>query len=1041
MRCHLVLAALLCSCLSPAALAQARSAATLRLVPFPKEVRLQAGTLALNRRLVLEAPADSAALLGELVATELSRAGLPAPEVRPIQDSANRLRLTPPGSRSMSMPAPPATGGPEAYALQVRAEGALVSGAGPAGLFYGVQTLCQLIRANRQGQGIPCLAIRDWPSLRWRCFQDDLTRGPSSTLAELKRQADLGAHLKLNLFTYYMEHQYAFKKHPLIPPADGALLPEELAALVEYVRPLGMDVLGNQQSFGHFNNILCHEQYQELAETSWILSPVNEKSYQLLDDLYSEVVPLLPLPFFNVCCDETQGLGEGPSKALAQQIGVGGVYAGHVRRIHDLLKEKYGKRMMMWGDIILTYPENLKEIPTDTIMLTWAYDPRANFESQIEPFAKSGYEFFVCPGVNNWSRILPDFAATLINIRNFVRDGAKHGALGMLNTSWDDDGETLNAPNWHGYAWGAECAWNAATTSPEAFQRRIGAVLFGEKGDHFGQAITLLGQTHGLPGAQGMINNRFWQLDLGPVPTHLAAEQEHARRLLKLVRPAIAHLEACRRQATLNTPLLDAFLFGARRMELIGQRVLDHLEASRAYQEACELPRERALPLLAKAEALLRRNRDAHAALGREFAALWHRENRPYALDPVLKRYENAVAQYDSLLTRLATIREAAAAGSPLPSPKEAGLELIELGVRRTHPHRVESTPLRADAPWLVPASSRRLGLVIAAGSADRLYLPVEVDIRIPAGLARKPVRAFWLAEGAAPQEIPAQLDRSRAPGRTRLTLVLSGLLPQGTTAPIHVYLGASEGAALPQAVSTRKAPKGATWIENDQVRLLLAPEGAHLSRWEGKALGGRDLTMPGESDYSGFADTGGEHRKAPNRLVCTARGPALVRYVCKDPLGLEKTISVFAGLAAAEVALNSPSGYFWAFDDPKNFAADGPTPGTYLFSTGATGAVGKEADTLAAQVRAPGATWGAKYRPGEVLLGMITPDTPALHVVAPGAGAGGAGIEGTPPAGHFVLYGGPLEGDPALLMNRLQATFDYRNQPEVVLYGAQAKR
>ena len=376
----------------------------------------------------------------------------------------------------------------------------------------------------------------------------------------------------------------------------------------------------------------------------------------------------------------------------------------------------------------------------------------------------------------------------------------------------------------------------------------------------------------------------------------------------------------------------------------------------------------------------------------------------------MLKRYENAVAQYDSLLTRLATIREAAAAGSPLPSPKEAGLELIELGVRRTHPHRVESTPLRADAPWLVPASSRRLGLVIAAGSADRLYLPVEVDIRIPAGW-RASRCAFWLAEGAAPQEIPAQLDRSRAPGRTRLTLVLSGLLPQGTTAPIHVYLGASEGAALPQAVSTRKAPKGATWIENDQVRLLLAPEGAHLYRWEVKALGGRDLTMPGESDYSGFADTGGEHRKAPNRLVCTARGPALVRYVCKDPLGLEKTISVFAGLAAAEVALNSPSGYFWAFDDPKNFAADGPTPGTYLFSTGATGAVGKEADTLAAQVWAPGATWGASDWPG-TCLGMITPDTPALHVVAPGAGVGGAGIEGTLLPGTLSSTAA-LEGDP----------------------------
>ena len=117
----------------------------------------------------------------------------------------------------------------------------------------------------------------------------------------------------------------------------------------------------------------------------------------------------------------------------------------HVRRIHDLLKSKYGKRMMMWGDIILQHPDKLDQIPKDTIMLTWGYDPRPSFEGQIVPFVKSGYEFFVCPGVDDWSRILPDFGSATVNIQNFVRDGAKHKALGVLNTEWKDDGETLRA--------------------------------------------------------------------------------------------------------------------------------------------------------------------------------------------------------------------------------------------------------------------------------------------------------------------------------------------------------------------------------------------------------------------------------------------------------------------------------------------------------------------------------------------------------------------------------------------------------------------
>jgi hypothetical protein len=81
-----------------------------------------------------------------------------------------------------------------------------------------------------------------------------------------------------------------------------------LSALVDYVEPLHLDVLGNQQSFGHFGQILKHNEYASLRETPDVLTPMREETYQFLNDLYSEVCPLLPFPWFNVCCDETEGL-------------------------------------------------------------------------------------------------------------------------------------------------------------------------------------------------------------------------------------------------------------------------------------------------------------------------------------------------------------------------------------------------------------------------------------------------------------------------------------------------------------------------------------------------------------------------------------------------------------------------------------------------------------------------------------------------------------------------------------------------------------
>jgi len=770
------------------------------------------------------------------------------------------------------------------------------------------------------------------------------------------------------------------------------------------------------------------------------LCPVKEGTYQLLDDMYSEVCPLLPFDMFNVCCDETWGLGTGPSKDLADRIGVGGVYVQHIRRIHDLLKDKYQKRMMMWGDIILKHPDHLDKIPNDTVMLTWGYSPKLSFEDQIIPFAQSGYEFFVCPGISNWSRILPDFGTTTLNVRHFVRDGAKHGAQGMLNTAWEDDGEALQGTKWHGYAWGAECAWNASTTAPEDFNRRIGGVLFGEKGDHFGRAIELLSETHRMAGMQGMNNKRFWQDDFLPTRSPDTIRKS-ADRLLGVVRPAIEHLEACRAEATLNRELLDYFLFGARRMELIGQRSLDGLEAARLYTQACDAPPEEAVPLLAEVEALVCKNRDAYDALAKEFERLWLAESKPYALDWTLDRYAEAVKRYDELARQVGEARAKAEAGQPVPPPESLGLLVPESFPRRARPSETRDAPLEPEAPWADPSATHRVGVLIRAGSVDRFDLPVAVALRLPEELAAKPIRAFCRLPGDEPKEILAQLDPSDTPHRTRLALRIPGQLAQGGEAAVHVYLGLSQPPELlPEAVSTKDAPDGMKWIENDKVRLLLGPEGGHVYRWEVKALDHRDLTMPGQSGWSGFADMH-TYRHAPHELRCVADGPALVRYECTTADGLTKSIGLFGGVSWLEVVLNEPTDHYWDFDTPDNFAADGPTPGTYLFSSGTTGPVRKEGPHTETQVKARGVHWGIKHNPASLALGLCTPETPAHYVIAPGAGSGGVGIESSPLAGHFVTYASLLEAEPAETMNRLRHTLNFKNQPQVVLWAVQARR
>jgi len=1015
----------------------------LRLVPFPKRVRVLDETFSLDRPLVLTASGESLELFASALDAELRRAGhAPVRKRRSGAGAAvHEWHLADAPASRTSRHRLRDDAGVDDYSLDVDSEAVTCFATGPKGLFWGLQTLCQLIRANRTGAAIPCVEIRDWPSLRWRCFQDDLTRGPSSKLSTLQQAVGIGAGLKMNLFTYYMEYQYAFSKHPVIGPPDGSLTPAELGALVEFAAPRQIDILGNQQSFSHFRHILKHEQYAQLREADWLLTPVREETYKLLDDLYSEVIPLLPFPFFNVCCDETWGLGKGPSKELAEKIGVGGVYVGHIRRVHDILKDRYDKRMMMWGDIILNHRDHLDAIPKDTILLTWGYGAGASFEDQITPFAESGFEFFVCPGVSNWSRILPDFGVATTNIRNFVRDGAKHGALGMLNTAWEDDGESLNSPKWHGYAWGAECAWNASTTSLDDFNRRVGGVLFGEKGDHFGRAIELLAAAFRLDGMQNMYNRRFWRDDFAPTNS-AAAIRKSAGRLLALTRPALEHLRALRAEATANAELIEGLILGAERMDRIGQRMLDGLAAAEALAQAAETTPQDAVKLIDRAAKLVRDNRDAHEALGKRFAELWLAESKPYALDWTLDRYRKTVARYDALLAKLATARERAAAGEPIDHPSAYGLALPERFARRHKPHEEHDEPLVPFASWAVPEAPARIGVTVDAGSVDREELPIEVDVALPASLATSAVRAFCSIDAGETHGLAAQLDGTTAAGRARLTFIVDQRIPKGARAFVHVYLGAEAPAKLaPGAASTSAAADDCVEIANDALRLVLGPKGGHVWVCEVKAAANRDLTMPGRTGWAGFADTGRGSRHATHEIERVASGPALVRYRLREPSsGLVKTVSLFAGASWFEVTLDEPVAFFWNYDDPAHLAADGSKPSRYLFSGGATGDVGKAADGVPGQVNARGVRWGVKFATDGTALGIATPEVAAHHHIGPGGTAGGVGIEKSAPCNHFVTYAGVLDKEPAQVMQALTSTLDFANPPRVEVWAIEKR-
>jgi hypothetical protein len=915
----------------------------------------------------------------------------------------------------------------------VRPDRVIVAGNGPAGTFYGVQTLKQLIRANRKGRAIPCVRVLDWPGLRWRGYSDDISRGPIPTMDFFKRQIRTMAEHKMNMLTFYTEHVFKLKKHPVIAPPDG-ITAEEVKELSAYAKRYHVELVGNFQSFGHFYNILRHEEYADIRETASVVTPAKEETYKFLDDVYSEIATAYDSPFFNVNCDETHGLGEGPSKALAEQIGVGGVYLGHMNRIHDLLKDKYGKRMMMWGDIALQHPDIVPQLAQDAILLSWGYGAASNYDAAIQPFVRAGLEFMVCPGVSCWSQIFPQYENAMVNIRNYVRDGAKFGALGMLNTTWDDDGENLFSWNFYGTNWGAACAWSPADSDLPQYEDAFAATNYGTLDTRLARAINLLAGCANNPLTQRNFDAAFWVRPTTVLATTYERVRQQADALCATTGEAIGLIEAARPRVKLNAQDLDYLLFAARRLHFIGRMRQVHFASARRYSEALlRFPQtEPAAEALDAATQGADEMATTVAGLLAEYRRLWLLENRPWWLPEMAGKYEALLKDLQAHREAIVAARAELAKTNVPPDPQAVGLQLVETGKRSLQAVPTAEALLSA-APWWDARWPYRLPLQVQVAGNEVTDYPVSAAANF-GGQAVDPesVRVVEHTGGAA-TPLLTQYEPGEG-GAGRVVFVLPGATAPQATRSFAAYFDAPGNAAKPPQPDsdlTVREEGGAFWVENDRLRVFIGRQGAHVYEWYVKALGDVEITEPGRWSYFGFADSGHDDRDADFALTLEAAGPVQVRLRGVSNTGSnEKVFLIQAGKPYVEVMLARPVGFYWDYDSVTNFAADKGHPGAALFADGKREPIcrsDEQVHNVAGDVY-----WGAKVRDDGLVLASLTPSLKTVHMTGPGGGWGGVGIEASPATAHFVTFADQVAGDPTPALNALQQTLDLRVQPRL---------
>ncbi len=552
----------------------------------------------------------------------------------------------------------------QGYDLHADADGARLAYADEAGRRYGEATLAQL---RRDDGTLPGIHISDHPDFAHRGFMLDVSRDRVPTRATLERLVERLEICRYNQLQLYIEHTFAHPGHELVWADASPITPDDLSWLDGRCATVGIELVVNQNTFGHFERWLAHPEYRPRAECPEgfeivpgfrmppsVLAPTPDNA-AFATELVRAQLAQVTSRTANVGCDETFELGHGVSAARAAADGLASVYAEHLHRIVDPLVDE-GVQVQFWGDVARTHPAILDTFPTGRCTpLVWNYDapdvarpelpdevrailarigvdPSAptDFATILEPFVAAGHPFWVVPGTSTWQ----SFVGRLPNARGNLLDsalaGRAAGATGYLVTDWGDNGHhqppAVSLPP---VAFGGAMAWCAETNRDLDVAAVVDTHLVDDAAGVFGGVLERIGGVYEQTGVTAGNASPLFQAVV-PSPTIFASGEPDAAA----VAAAVATLDAARADLTAARPTCAD---GADLVE--GLDVAIGLARHGAQRLASRARGERLDP---------REGASRMAELIEQYRTAWLAVSRPGGLAESVGRLEARVERYEA---------------------------------------------------------------------------------------------------------------------------------------------------------------------------------------------------------------------------------------------------------------------------------------------------------------------------------------------------------------------------------------------------------
>ncbi|HWF66153.1 MAG TPA: glycoside hydrolase family 20 zincin-like fold domain-containing protein [Acidobacteriaceae bacterium] len=384
----------------------------------------------------------------------------------------------------------------QAYKIELHPGSVTITANAETGLFYGVETLVQLLRPNMGTLWLPEGTIVDWPDLHSRhIYWDD--NHHLEKMDELKRDLRQAAFYKINGFVIKLNGHFQYKSAPAVVD-PYALSPAQLQELTNYGLHYHIELIPYLDGPAHIAFILKHPEYQKLREfpdSNYELCSTNPDSYKLLEGMYQDLLDANKgVKYFYLSTDESYYVGlahnsQCDETTLAKKLGsVGGVFAYFVDKAGGYLHD-HGRTVVFWGEYPLK-PSDIPELPSYMVngeVYGSQFDRASNqhgirnmIYTSTEGEEKYFPDYFPIPQSEQLHKSRPTSPRIddIFKKTSFDSSRVTANLIGTFDAGWADDGlhpETF----WMGYVASGAVAWHPGTPNPQELMSTFYPLFYG----------------------------------------------------------------------------------------------------------------------------------------------------------------------------------------------------------------------------------------------------------------------------------------------------------------------------------------------------------------------------------------------------------------------------------------------------------------------------------------------------------------------------------------------------------------------------------